>query len=161
MSRAGSGNRKGKQDPGNLIHGDSQMTTLIRGHDWGSSALGPMEGWSDGLLCSVNLMLGCAFPSLLFWGQELVQFYNDGFAPLLADRHPSGLGMPGPEFWSDAWAIVGPHFESVMKDGVTVFHQNALVPIVRDGRLQNVRWTYSHSAVWGIDGAVGRGAEGA
>jgi hypothetical protein len=44
-----------------------------------STSLGRIEDWSDNLLCSVNLMLACAFPSLVFWGSELLQLYNDAF----------------------------------------------------------------------------------
>jgi len=36
-----------------------------------------------------------------------------------------------------------------MKDGETVFHENALVPILRDGKLQDIRWTYSYSPIFG------------
>jgi hypothetical protein len=52
-----------------------------------STSLGRIEDWSDSLLCSVNLMLACAFPSLVFWGSELLQVYNDAFIPLLAERY--------------------------------------------------------------------------
>ena len=36
-----------------------------------------------------------------------------------------------------------------MTDGETVSHENAVVPIFRDGRLQDVRWTYSYSPIFG------------
>jgi PAS domain S-box-containing protein len=138
----------------NLIQGKSQMADLIRAHDWSSTPLGGVEDWSEGLLSSVNLMLACAFPSLVFWGEELVQLYNDAFIPLLSERHPSGLGQKAEECWSDAWQIVGPNLRRVMDDRETVYHQNAIVPIIRDGRLQDIRWTYSYSPIFGSDGAV-------
>ena len=125
------------------------MAELIRTRDWTLTPLGPLEGWSEALLLCANLMLSCAFPSLVFWGKESVQLYNDAFVPLLAERHPSGLGQTARECWWDAWETVGPNLERVMNDGETVFHQNALVPIVRDGRLQNIWWTYSYSPIFG------------
>ncbi|MGD0732884.1 MAG: PAS domain-containing protein [Terracidiphilus sp.] len=125
------------------------MANLIRAYAWSATPLGPMESWSDCLLCSVNLMLACAFPSLIFWGSELVQFYNDAFIPLLAERHPSGLGQRAADCWSDAWQIVGPNLARVVNDRDTVFHRNAIVPIVRDGRLQDVCWTYNYSPIYG------------
>ena len=63
----------------NLIQGKSQMAGLIRAHEWRPTPLGRVEEWTEGLLSSVNLMLACAFPSLVFWGEELVQLYNDAF----------------------------------------------------------------------------------
>jgi PAS domain S-box-containing protein len=138
----------------NRIHGNGQMTELIRAHDWSLTSLGPIEGWSECLLCSVNSMLGCAFPSLVFWGTELTQLYNDSFVPLLAERHPLGLGQTAEECWSDAWQIVGPNLERVMVGRETVYYENALVPITRDGRLQDIRWTYSYSPIFSGDGDV-------
>ena len=130
------------------------MAELIRVHDWSSTPLGPIEDWSEALLCSTNLMLSCAFPSLVFWGKELVQLYNDAFIPLLAERHPSALGLTAQKCWWDAWQIVGPNLKRVMNDGDTVFHENTVVPIVRDGKLQDIRWTYSYSPIFGKRGDV-------
>jgi PAS domain S-box-containing protein len=137
-----------------FIHGNGQMAALIRSHDWNSTALGPVEGWSESLLCSINLMLACAFPSLIFWGRELVQVYNDAFRPLLAERHPSGLGQTAHQCWQDAWHIVGPNLERVMVGRETVYYENALVPIMRDGRIQDIRWTYNYSPIFGPNGDV-------
>ena len=141
-------------NPESLIRSKNRMAELIRAHDWSSTPLGPIEDWSEALLLSVNLMLSCAFPSLVFWGKELVQLYNDAFIPLLAERHPSGLGQTAEECWWDAWQIVGPNLKRVMDDGDTVFHENTIVPIVRDGRLQDIRWNYSYSPIFGKDGDV-------
>jgi PAS domain S-box-containing protein len=141
-----------QSNPDSLIRSKSRMADLIRAHDWSSTPLGPIEDWSEALLLSANLMLSCAFPSLVFWGKELVQLYNDAFIPLLAERHPSGLGQPAEECWWDAWQIVGPNLKRVMNDGETVFHENTIVPVLRDGRMQDIRWTYSYSPIFAADG---------
>ena len=130
------------------------MAGLVRAHDWSSTPLGRMENWSEVLLSSVNLMLACAFPSLVFWGTDLVQLYNDAFIPLLAERHPSGLGQRARECWSDAWQIVGPNLKRVMDERETVYHEDTVVPIIRDGKLQDIRWTYNYSPIIGSGGAV-------
>jgi PAS domain S-box-containing protein len=145
---------KTESKPASLIHSKNRMAELIRVHDWSSTPLGPIEDWSEALLLSANLMLSCAFPSLVFWGKELVQLYNDAFIPLLAERHPSGLGQTAQECWWDAWQIVGPNLERVMNVGETVSHENTVVPILRDGRLQDIRWTYSYSPIFGKDADV-------
>jgi PAS domain S-box-containing protein len=139
-------------NPEGLIRSKNRMAELVRAHDWSSTPLGPIEDWSETLLLSANLMLACAFPSLVFWGKELVQLYNDAFIPLLAERHPSGLGQTAQECWWDAWQIVGPNLKRVMNEGETVFYENTIVPIVRDGRLQDIRWTYSYSPIFGAYG---------
>src|ERR1700677_851796 len=154
MPRENSGQHNTETHPEALIHGNSRMAEVIRTHDWSLSPLGAIEDCSEALLLSANLMLSCAFPSLVFWGKELVQLYNDAFIPLLAERHPSSLGQTAQECWWDAWQIVGPNLKRVMNDGDTVFHENTVVPIVRDGRLQDVRWTYSYSPIFGVGGAT-------
>jgi PAS domain S-box-containing protein len=144
----------GHRNPSTLIAGNSQMAQRIRDHDWGSTILGRIEDWPDGLLCHVNLMLACAFPALVFWGTELVQLYNDAFVPLLAERHPSGLGQTAEQCWADAWHIVGPNLQRVIVGRETVYHENAVVPIVRDGRLQDIRWTYNYSPIFSPEADV-------
>jgi PAS domain S-box-containing protein len=146
--------KKTDSTPEDVILGKSQMASLVRAYDWSSTPLGGIESWSESLLCSVNLMLACAFPSLIFWGRELVQLYNDAFIPLLAERHPSGLGQTAQECWSDAWQIVGPNLYRVMDDRETVYHENTIVPIVRNGKLQDIRWTYSYSPIFASGGDV-------
>jgi PAS domain S-box-containing protein len=136
------------------IRGSSRMAEVIRKYEWSLTPLGPLEDWPENLLLSTNLMLACAFPSLVFWSKELVQLYNDAFIPLLAERHPSGLGKTAGQFWWDAWHIVGPNLKRVMDDGETVFHENAVVPIVRNGRLQDIQWTYSYSPIFGVSREV-------
>jgi hypothetical protein len=59
------------------IVGSGEMAALVRSHARDQTALAPLESWSDQLVCSVNLMLACGFPSLVFWGPEMVQFRND------------------------------------------------------------------------------------
>jgi PAS domain S-box-containing protein len=154
MPRENSGNNKTETSSEGLIRGESQMADLIRAYDWSATPLGEIAEWPEALLWSANLMLACAFPSLVFWGAELVQLYNDAFIPLLAERHPSGLGQRAADCWWDAWQIVGPNLDRVMNGEETVYYENAVVPIVRDGRLQDIRWTYNYSPIWGPGGKV-------
>jgi PAS domain S-box-containing protein len=144
---------KTNSNPEGPIRGENQMAEFIRLHDWSATPLGSIKGWSEALLLSVNLMLSCAFPSIVFWGEELVQLYNDRIIPLLAERHPSSLGQTAKECWWDAWQIVGPNLQRVM-EGETVFYENVIVPIIRDGRLQDIRWTYSYSPIFGVGGEI-------
>jgi PAS domain S-box-containing protein len=160
MPTESSVHHKTESNPEDLIRSRGQMAELIRAHAWSSTPLGPIEDWPEALLLSANLMLSCAFPSLVFWGKELVQLYNDAFIPLLAERHPSGLGQTAQKCWRDAWHIVGPNLRRVMKDGETVSHENAVIPVVRDGRLQDIRWTYSYSPIYGAGGETGGDALG-
>jgi signal transduction histidine kinase len=142
-------------DPSARIVGSGEMAELTRSFDWGKTPLGPIENWPDTLLTTVNLLLATLHPMFFWWGQELIQFYNDGYRPSIGmDKHPSALGQRGPECWPEIWPIIGPQIEASMTRGESSWHSNQLVPIFRDGMLEEVFWTYSYSPVRDKDGIV-------
>ena len=137
------------------IIGEGEMAELTRSFDWARTPVGPVEKWSDTLLTTVNLILASRHPMFLWWGPELVQFYNDGYRPSIReDKHPGALGQRGIECWPEIWPIIGPQIESVMRDGKSTWNINHLVPINRNGKLEEVYWTYSYSPVRDKDGSV-------
>jgi PAS domain S-box-containing protein len=131
------------------------MAELVRRFDWSRTPVGDVGTWSDTLLTTVNLLLASRHPMFLWWGPELTQFYNDGYRPSIReDKHPSALGQRGIECWPEIWPIIGPQIEAVMQKGDSTWNMNQLVPIKRDGKLEEVYWTYSYSPVRDKNGAV-------
>ena len=139
-----------------LFAGPGEMRALCRAFDWGATALGPVEGWPRSLRTTAGIVLGSRNPMFLFWGPELVQLYNDAYRPSLGEggRHPRALGMRGREFWTDIWDAIGPQIEQVMTTGEATWHEDQYLPIERNGRLEDVWWTYSYSPVRGDDDAI-------
>jgi PAS domain S-box-containing protein len=145
----------GRGGSSSRIIGEGEMAELIREFDWGASPLGPLETWSDTLVTTVNLLLASRHPMFLWWGQHLIQFYNDGYRPSIrADKHPSAIGQRGLECWPEIWPIIGPQIEAVMQRGASTWNTNQLVPINRNGKLEEVYWTYGYSPVRDKDGTV-------
>jgi len=137
------------------VIGDGELAELIRGHDWEHTPLGPISDWSETLITTVNLLLASKHPMFLWWGPELIQFYNDGYRPSIrGDKHPKAVGQRGIECWPEIWPIIGPQIEAVMNDGRSTWNRNQLVPIYRDGNLEEVYWTYSYSPVRDNQGSV-------
>jgi PAS domain S-box-containing protein len=99
-------------------------------------------------------MLESRFPTVLFWGPAMTVFYNDAYQPLMAEKHPGALGQPAKECWSEAWHIIGPQFEAVIQHGKKFYFEDVLVPVVRQGSLRDVYWTYSYSPVRDSAGAI-------
>ncbi len=131
------------------------MATLVQQFDWSKTPVGTVETWTDTLVTTVNLLLASKHPMFLWWGPELIQFYNDGYRPSIrADKHPSALGQRGMECWPEIWPIIGPQIEAVMEQGQSTWNINQLVPINRDGKLEEVFWTYSYSPVRDKAGSV-------
>jgi PAS domain S-box-containing protein len=141
-----------RQDP---IFGTGEMANLTRAFDWSQTPVGSIDQWPDSLLVTVNTLLASRHPMFLWWGKELVQFYNDAYRPSIgADKHPSALGQRGIECWPEIWPIIGPQIEAVMTQGEATWHEDQLIPIYRDGELEDVYWTYSYSPVHDSDGAI-------
>jgi len=139
-----------------FLPGPGEMRTAIREFDWARTPAGPVAAWSNSLRNTVNLVVNSRHPMFLWWGPHLVQFYNDAYRPSLGqDRHPAALGASGREFWSEIWPIIGPQVEAVMERGESTWHEDHLVPILRNGRLEEVYWTYGYSPVWDDDGRIG------
>ena len=138
-----------------LFAGGGEMRQLVRAFDWSRTRVGPPTRWSKSLQTTLGILLNSRHPMFLFWGPELVQFYNDGYRPSLTDRHPAALGARGREFWTEIWHLIGPQIDAVMTRGESTWHDDQLLPILRNGRIQDVYWTYSYSPVHDDDGAIG------
>jgi signal transduction histidine kinase len=139
------------------FRGSGEMAQLCRAFDWAATPLGPVDGWSHSLRTTVSIMLASRHPMFIWWGPQLIQIYNDAYRPSFAGggRHPKALGMPGAEFWTDIWHIIGPQIEGVMTEGRATWHEDHLVPIIRNDRLEPVYWTYGYSPVYDDDGSIG------
>ncbi len=131
------------------------MADLVRAFDWETTSLGSLETWSHTLVTTVNMLLASRHPMFLWWGPDLIQFYNDGYRPSIrADKHPSAVGQRGIECWPEIWPVIGPQIEAVMSRGDSTWNTNQLVPINRNGKLEEVYWTYSYSPVRDPEGKV-------
>ena len=132
------------------------MGALTRAHNWSQTPLGPHETWPLSLRTTVGIVLHSAFPMFLFWGDELTCFYNDAYRPSLGTngKHPA-LGKPANEVWPEIWDFIGPIINQVTDTGEPVFFEDQLLPIHRNGRLENVYWTFSYSPAYGDDGQIG------
>ena len=145
----------GYQAASRAIFGNGEMADLIRSFDWSTTPVGPIEEWPETLLVTVNLLLASRQPMFLWWGDDLIQFYNDAYRPSIrADKHPKALGQRGRACWPEIWHIIGHQIEGVMSRGESTWHEDQLVPIYRNGKLEDVYWTYSYSPVREPDGTI-------
>lgn len=130
------------------------MAKLISSRDWAKTALGPLEDWPENLIQCLDTILASRFPMAIAWGPDMIQFYNDAYSPLFAEKHPEALGKPAAETWKEAWHIVGPELEAALIRGEATYHENVLIPVTRSGYVQDVYWTYSNSPVYGSGGKI-------
>ena len=56
------------------------MGALMRAYDWSASPLGSTDCWPQSLRTAVRILLTTQHPMFIWWGPELIQFYNDPIA---------------------------------------------------------------------------------
>src|SRR4051794_10877273 len=141
-----------------FLSGGGEMGRLMREHDWSSSPLGQPAAWPQALRTVVRLMLNTGHPMYIWWGPELACLYNDAYRQSIGpERHPESLGRSALEVWAEIWDIIGPQIDQVMSGRGPTWHENALVPITRHGRREDVYWTYSYSPIDDETAATGVG----
>src|ERR1700687_4343094 len=139
-----------------FLSGGGEMGALTRAYDWSASPLGKPETWPQSLRTALRILLNTNHPMFIWWGEGLIQFYNDAYRQTMGpERHPSALGQGGRECWAEIWDIIGPQIEQVMSGGGATWHENQLVPVTRHGRLEQVYWTYGYSPIDEEDGIGG------
>ena len=132
------------------------MGARVRAFDWSKTPLGPIVHWPQSLRTAVSILLSSRQPMFLWWGAELVQFYNDGYRPSLGNQmHPRALGQRGEECWTEIWPIIGPQIAGVMTNGQETWHEDQLVPFDRNGYLEEIYFTYGYSPIRDETGGVG------
>ena len=119
------------------------MADRVRAFDWASTALGSIDSWSETLTSAVNQVLSTPQPATLSWGDQLIFFYNDATIPTLDHKHPSALGRSYRDVFAEAWYLVGPDIEACYRQGQTAIREDVLIPILRNGVVEQHYWTYS------------------
>ena len=124
-----------------------EMATRVRATDWSRTPLGPIDAWPHSLRALVGVVLEHPMPSILLWGTELTQVYNDSYAVLAGAKHPAALGMPTRQCWPEVWHINQPIYEAVLSRGEAVLREDALYPLERRGagRPEDVYLSVSYS----------------
>jgi PAS domain S-box-containing protein len=134
-----------------FLQGGGEMGSLTRNFDWSQTTIGTPDEWPQSLRTTVAMILSSKFPMFLWWGDNLVQFYNDAYRPSLGNegKHPLALGQNGEECWPEIWPIIYPLIRQVLDTGIATWSEDQLVPIYRNGKIEDVYWTFGYSPIRG------------
>lgn len=135
-----------------FLAGGGKAGALIRNLDW-SSSLGPSEEWPQTLKTLVGVMLGSSQPMFVAWGPDRVLLYNDGYAEILASKHPSALGCDFLEVWSEITDDLRPIVEQAY-EGVPVQMDDIKLIMHRRGYPEETHFSFSYTPVRDESGAV-------
>lgn len=136
-----------------VLAGGGECGAVLRSIDWEDNPLGPPGDWPVSLRTSVKLILHSDFPMMIHWGDDLITFYNDAYAPSLGSKHPGNLGRPAKEWWSEMWDQLEPIFSQVLA-GKPYYVENAAYQPDRFGGRQTAYFTHCHSPMWGDTGEI-------
>ncbi|MEJ1240893.1 PAS domain-containing protein [Chryseolinea sp. T2] len=139
-----------------FLEGGGEMGALTRSFDWSKTPLGAVDQWPQTLKAIVGVILHSEFPMFLWWGEEMIQFYNDAYRPSLGEngKHPAALGQHAAECWPEIWDVIYPLIKQVRTTNKSFFLEDQLIPIYRNGSLEEVYWTFSYSSVIGETGTI-------
>jgi hypothetical protein len=130
------------------------MGALMRAADWAATPLGAVDVWPQSLRTAISIMLESKFAMVVAWGPKYRFFYNDRYRPVLGGKHPAALGKPGAEIFPEVWDKVGPEFDRVLR-GEAFAIDDWLLPLSRNGYLENCWFTLSYSPIRDESGGVG------
>ena len=101
-----------------FMAGGGQAGELMRATDWAATPVGDSAAWPASLKTAVGILLHSRHPMFLWWGPELIQFYNDAYLPSFGNgKHPAAMGQRGAECWQEIWPIIWPQIDDVMSRG--------------------------------------------
>jgi PAS domain-containing protein/DNA-binding CsgD family transcriptional regulator len=135
-------------DEQNTLGGGGKAGAILRRFDWSTTSIGKPEAWPEPLRISLRIIFTTNQPMLIWWGEELVQFYNDGFAAIARSLfRMHGLGASGEKYWREKWKIIQPDVQYVMKGKGGICRERQLMTSEIDGELSQHYWTYSFSPI--------------
>ncbi len=123
--------------------------------DWAATAVGAPETWPQSLRTAVSICRESRFPIILFWGPELVQFYNEAYRPILGTKHPEALGQRAKDCWPEIWGSIEPMLRGVLERGEATWSEDLMLPLSKDGTPGEYYFTFSYSPIRDEEGIGG------
>ncbi|MEH1769273.1 MAG: ATP-binding protein [Nostoc sp.] len=139
----------------NLLLGGGEMGARMRELDWSKTSLGPTQQWPQSLKTAVRIMLTSRQAMFVWWGEELINLYNDAYKAIIGGKHPEALGQPAAYVWREIWDQVGPRAESAMLKNEGTYDEALLLIMERNGYPEETYYTFSYSPVPNDQGDTG------
>ncbi|MDZ8096842.1 MAG: ATP-binding protein [Nostoc sp. DedQUE05] len=139
----------------NFLIGGGEMGARMREQDWSKTSLGPTQQWPQSLKTAVRIMLTSRQPMFVWWGEELINLYNDAYKTIIGGKHPEAFGQPASYVWREIWDQVGPRAESAMLKNEGTYDEALLLIMERNGYPEETYYTFSYSPVPNDQGDTG------
>src|SRR5471032_2740070 len=138
-----------------FLSAPGQLGGLIAAYDWSQTPLGPISVWPQSLRTAVSLMLSSRQPMWIGWGPQITFLYNDAYIGVLSlAKHPSALGLPAAQIWSEIWDICGPLADRVFSGGEATNADDVRLFMSRGDFLEETYYSFSYSPIRDESGNV-------
>jgi hypothetical protein len=91
---------------------------FFRDTDWTVSGLGPPQDWDDELRLFTGFVLADSRAACLWWGPDFIAVYNEAFAPLAAQVHPTLMGSTFVKAFPELWLYINTLIKESSRTGV-------------------------------------------
>jgi PAS domain S-box-containing protein len=136
----------------NFLLGGSEMSQAISKYDWSATALGPIASWPQSLKTTLGIILNSPFPMFLYWGPDLMCFYNDKshqlFNSASGDSVTTTLGKPASTTFPQIWSATEPLIHHIMAGNNASRTVNAVIPMQQNTGVKEVEWTFGCNPVY-------------
>ena len=89
------------------------------------------------------------------WGPQLIKLYNNPYKAIVGGKHPQALGQPAAVVWHEIWDEVEPRLRTALQKNEGTYDESLLLIMERYGYQEETYYTFSYSAVPGVQGGVG------
>jgi PAS domain S-box-containing protein len=138
-----------------FLSGGGELGARMRAIDWSATSLGPPSEWPQSLKTCVRIILTSRQPMFVWWGEELINLYNDAYKSIVGGKHPAALGQPASVVWSEIWDEVGPRAATAMQTNEGTYDEALLLIMERYGYAEETYYTFSYSPVPNDQGGTG------
>src|SRR5689334_16869045 len=91
-----------------FLSGGGELGALMRSRNWSATPLGSPETWPQALKTAIRIVLTSRQPMFVWWGEQLINLYNDAYKSIVGGKHPAALGQPARVVWQEIWDQVWP-----------------------------------------------------
>jgi PAS domain S-box-containing protein len=90
----------------------------------------------------------------MYWGEDLIAIYNEAYIQLAGQKHPSLMGLPYREAWSEIWEEVKDVFATAKSTGEATMRDDDCLFMKRNNFLEETYFSWSIIPMVGADGSV-------
>ncbi|KAG9657385.1 histidine kinase, partial [Aureobasidium melanogenum] len=108
-------------------------------YDWSKTAIGAISGprldqWPIQLRELLVSFMHCPQPRMIYWGPDLIQFYNEPASKIFGAGHAAALGNKQADIWGqELYADTTELIRRSWEEGQSVYSKARMIPHERDG----------------------------